>query len=202
MIYNYTNDELYKTGIYIIININNGKFYIGSASSTSRKITGFKMRLNDHIRKLNVNNHRNPHLQNSWNKYGSNNFIFIILEFVEPEKCKEIEQKWLNYTDATIYGYNICKTSLTNPYPRSNKTREKISHALSGRTRPFSVHNSIRKKVLQYDKSGNFIKEYPGISIAARETQTHRQDIGKVCLGKLKSANGFIWKYKNDDSGR
>lgn len=60
-------------GIYKIINNINGKSYIGS----SRNICN---RLRCHYYELRNNKHCNKRLQNSWNKYGEENFEFQLVE--------------------------------------------------------------------------------------------------------------------------
>jgi len=52
------------------------------------------------------------------------------------------------------------------------------------------------KKVLQYDKKGNFIKEWDSMRELKKEgfSQPH---ICSVCLGKRKSHKGYIWKYEH-----
>lgn len=89
-----------KTGIYLIVNCVNGKFYVGSSSRNieRRKIT--------HLHDLRKNQHHSPRLQNAWNKYGEQSFEFHCIEVVEPEKCIEREQYWL---DKLKPEYNICK---------------------------------------------------------------------------------------------
>ena len=59
--------EKARAGIYKIINILNGKVYIGSAKN-------FQHRWSRHVSALNLDKHENLHLQNAWNKYGSSNF--------------------------------------------------------------------------------------------------------------------------------
>ena len=50
----------------------------------------------------------------------------------------------------------------------------------------------IKKFATNY---ANFIKKWDYISQASNELNICRQDIGKNCLGKIKSAGGYIWKY-------
>ena len=52
------------------------------------------------------------------------------------------------------------------------------------------------KSVLQFDKSGNFIKEFPSITIASKETGIYLKAIGLNCRENRKSAGGYVWKYK------
>ena len=62
-----------NSGIYEIKNKINGKMYIGQSRNINK-------RRSYHLWKLRSNNHFNPLLQNSFNKYGEHNFEFIILE--------------------------------------------------------------------------------------------------------------------------
>ena len=52
------------------------------------------------------------------------------------------------------------------------------------------------KSVLQFDKEMNLIGEYLSIRDAERRTKVVRSNIIKCCNGKVKSAGGYIWKYK------
>ena len=51
--------------------------------------------------------------------------------------------------------------------------------------------------VLQFSTSMVFINEWSSAREAERQTGVLNQSICKCCLGKLKSAGGFIWKYKD-----
>ena len=52
------------------------------------------------------------------------------------------------------------------------------------------------KQVLQFTLEDVFIKEYPSIRQAERETGFGNQHIYACCKGKLKQAYGYKWKYK------
>lgn len=58
-----------KSGVYIILNIINNKYYIGSSKNVY-------IRLREHKSNLKGNKHENQRLQNAVNKYGINNFEF------------------------------------------------------------------------------------------------------------------------------
>ena len=84
-----------------------------------------------------------------------------------------------------------------NNYSLSNlewvTSKENLFHA-----RKTGLHLSDGdKKVLQYDKNMNFIKEYKSASEASRCTKIARGNICSVARGntKHKSAGGYIWKY-------
>lgn len=54
----------------------------------------------------------------------------------------------------------------------------------------------LYKPVIQYDMSGNFIKEWRSISDIKLEVQFKNAHISCCCNGKRKTSNGFIWKFK------
>lgn len=53
----------------------------------------------------------------------------------------------------------------------------------------------VSKPVLQIDKLGNVVKQFPSISEASRQTGIFRQSIVYACGGKNRLAGGFSWKY-------
>lgn len=52
------------------------------------------------------------------------------------------------------------------------------------------------KQVLQYTKTGEFIREWKSIIEIKRELGYGNGNISNCCLKKLKSAYGYIWKFK------
>lgn len=53
-----------------------------------------------------------------------------------------------------------------------------------------------RKKINQYDLDGIFIREWKSGRIIQRILGIANTSISSVCLGKRKSAGGFIWKFQ------
>ena len=47
------------------------------------------------------------------------------------------------------------------------------------------------------EKVDNLIREYYSVGQASRETEVRQGSISNNCLGRTKSAGGYIWKYKN-----
>jgi ribosomal protein S27E len=90
-------------GVYKITNIVNGKFYVGSSNNV-------KSRWYQHKSKLRENRHGNTHLQNAWNLYGEENFVFEVIEECEPEFQFEREQHYLDELNPfDDNGYNIVR---------------------------------------------------------------------------------------------
>lgn len=118
-----------QTGIYGIFNLINKKVYIGSSGNKR----GLKARLTRHRNELNKNCHHNSHLQRSWNKYGSNNFEFKILEECQVDMLIIREQAWMDYykSNNEKYGYNLIGA---DRHIVSEETREKMRQKMTGRT--------------------------------------------------------------------
>lgn len=53
------------------------------------------------------------------------------------------------------------------------------------------------KPLLQYDKNGNFIKEWRSGWSIQRELGFNPSNISQCARGKFKSAYGFVWVFKN-----
>ena len=67
-------------------------------------------------------------------------------------------------------------------------------------TRNIRLALAKSKTVLQFDKNGNFIKEWISISEAARIINISTGNIVKCCKGRQKTYKGFIWKYKEKEA--
>lgn len=52
--------------------------------------------------------------------------------------------------------------------------------------------------VLQFDKEGKFLHEFPSLMEAEKSSRINRQHIVQAARGKEKCAGGFQWRYKND----
>jgi len=89
-------------GVYIIRNLVNGKEYVGQA-------TNLWARWQKHKQEFANGTHDNPHLVNSWRKYGKENFEFIPLVICERAELTRYEQGIL---DRRKCAYNICRVAV------------------------------------------------------------------------------------------
>ena len=90
-------------GVYKIVNMTNGKLYVGSSNN-------IQSRWGQHKRALNEGTHGNSYLQNAWNKYGPLSFSFEIVEECPPDLQFEREQFYLNSLNPFDQnGYNIVR---------------------------------------------------------------------------------------------
>lgn len=129
-----------KSGIYQIRNLVNNKIYIGSTSD-------FYERCRDHFGLLKSNGylHHCKHLQNSFNKYGEQNFIFEVIEFCKPDIRYEVEQYWLD----RFYGEENCynKNPVANKPPinyGSENPRAKTIICLDDKNIFYTIDNCIK----------------------------------------------------------
>jgi len=55
-----------------------------------------------------------------------------------------------------------------------------------------------KKKVLQYDLSGNLIKEWSSLSELGSKLNINKSNVANCCRGIAKTCVGYIWKYANN----
>jgi group I intron endonuclease len=89
-----------KNVIYVIRNVVNGKFYVGSTVDA-------RVRFQAHKRRLKKGTHQSPHLQAAWNKYGEDCFKFEVVASVEDrDELLAVEQVWLDEHAGKAHCYN------------------------------------------------------------------------------------------------
>jgi hypothetical protein len=130
------------SGIYAIVNKENGHRYVGSAID-------IPSRWRVHRHHLNKNNHHSPHLQNAWNKYGEGNFEFIVLEECPTNLVLQREQEYLNsspeYNTAKIagsqYGFRFSEeqkkkaSEVHTGFRHTEESKKKMSEIWKGKPR-------------------------------------------------------------------
>lgn len=106
----------------------------------------------------------------------------------------------------------------------SEETRRKISLSKIGKPHAGAPHSEITKKILSekkkqlhidhpdyaeklveinrikvdmYSRDGVYIQTFNSATDAKKELGIDNSSIGKVCMGKMKSAGGYIWKYND-----
>jgi group I intron endonuclease len=162
-----------NSGIYFIINIKNGKIYVGSTSN-------FNTRFYNHKRELRLGIHRNSHLQSAWNKYGEINFAFKIIEKCSYINLVEKEQKWLDIINNLTLTYNHGKLA-SNPWlgcKHSIESRHKMSKGQLGNKN--CVGRILSDETKEKISKGNLNKDF---------SEEHKNAIRISKLGKSLSEN-------------
>lgn len=155
-----------ESGVYIILNLYNGKFYIGGTKS------GFRQRAKYHYDDLINNRHSNEYLQRSYN-INPKSFIFCVIE-----KCKNPFQREQYYLDNCDWDnvYNISKDATTPkkfkkgniPWNKGMKMDREHCDKLSksaknrkstkkGRKKRSEAFRKNAKEVLVYDLDNNLL---------------------------------------------
>jgi len=206
-----------QSGIYEIANTLNGHRYVGSAINLVH-------RWKHHKGDLNGNHHHSHILQNAWNKYGKDNFIFKPLIYCDPGMTLIYEQMYL---DAMRPEYNIEKLAGSHlGCKRSEETKCKMSaaqkgHYTSEETRQKLITSHLGyiasdetkrkmseatkgkyqgwadKSISQFSKDGQLLRQFHSIMDAERNTGIGNSKIVRCAKGKRKTAGGFIWRYNN-----
>lgn len=162
-------------GVYRIVNNINYKLYIGSSVHINRRIY-------THIQALNGQYHGNVHLQKAWDKYGSENFSFEIIEVIDgtEEDIRKREQYWLDYYRSYDYnlGYNISHYAIGGGgYEVSDDTRQKLSESHKGK-----VHSEETKKKMSEIKQGEHNPFYGKFHTEETKAQMRKSHQGEKSI--------------------
>ena len=99
--------------------------------------------------------------------------------------------------NSPLYGKHLTEEHKS----KLSKAKKGENNPMYGKHRDDETKDKIRlrrnKAVVQYTKEGEFIAEYESALVAKNITGIDSSNISKCCLGKLKSAGGFKWAYKN-----
>lgn len=107
---------------------------------------------------------------------------------IEGDKGKKINMVFFN-KDGTIDKKRTTIEWATYEENNNYATRnERMAKAL--------INGKKSKKVLQFTLDGKLIREWPSTKEIERQLGFDNSAVGRCCLGKQKTAYGFIWKYK------
>jgi len=107
-----------------------------------------------------------------------------------PNNLPCINHKSEDKTDNSVNNIEYCDYKYNNNY---GTHQERCAKARLN-------HPKLSKKVNQYSLDGKtFIQSFHSAMEIQRQLGFANTHISDCCLGKRKTAYGFIWKYKNDD---
>ncbi len=86
--------------IYVGRCLTTNKVYVGSTIRGKKRVLG-------HIRDLNKGTHSNSFLQRAWDKYGSGDFKWHVVEVCRPNQLLSREQWWIGFLRAGDRGYGF-----------------------------------------------------------------------------------------------
>ena len=85
-----------------------------------------------------------------------------------------------------------CGASWNKGIELSEEHKKKLSEAKKGKP------SRRIKSILQYDKDNNFIAKYESLTIAGQTIGGDIRNISACCLGKKKTAYGYVWRYESE----
>ena len=157
-----------KSGVYILTNNINGKFYIGSAVC-------LYSRLRDYHQDWYQASRSNTLIVRAMQKYGSENFTIGILEFTDKLGASEAEQKWI---DSLKPEYNLLqKASSSLGYTHKAEDIVKISEAMTGKPRSDEVRMAMSAR--QMGSNNTFYGK--------THTDSAKQLVREAALARTKS---------------
>lgn len=141
----------------------------------------------------------------------SNNYYVVVLYKDKQKKTKKVHILVAKAFISNPYGRTIvdhyypvekdyCNNCLYNL--RWCTIKENVEHSIElGRNskppiyKKTSRNHHSSKPVIQFDKLGNFIKQWYCPADVERELGYSRHAIYDCCNGKTKTSNGFVWVY-------
>lgn len=198
-----------KPGIYKITNTENNKVYIGESIN-------IRDRWKDHISRLRNNNHRNKHLQTSYNKYGESIFLIEVIRIMDDIiELKRVESHYIKEYNSfdNKYGYNKTYTDDDKTF-FTEDTLLKLSEINSGSNNPQwgkdgywkgkNIPADVRTKISETLK-GRFTGENhhnygkPGTMLGKTQSEETKEKIGKSNRGKKRDKDTKILMSQKKD---
>ena len=213
--------------IYKISNDINDKVYIGKTCETVNS------RFKEHLRDYKKDTEENRPLYRAMNKYGIEHFSIEQIDECPDSQLVGREQYWIGYFNSYNNGYNatlggdgklLYDHELILQKLQQNISPQKISEELGccidivynvAKTNDIDIRkmaiNSLKKSIKQFDKQGNYIQTFDGISDAAQwcldnglskgQNSSIRKKISGCVNGEpsRKSAYGYIWKFNIEE---
>jgi len=118
------------------------------------------------------------------NHYTVKPHILVAKAFLTNErKCSDVNHKNGNKLDNRLENLEYVTS------------KENYKHVLDN-----NLRKAYKKSIIQFDKAGNKIAEYSSITEAAIAVNGKISPICAVCKGKNRTAFGFRWAYKEEET--
>lgn len=149
----------------------NGEFYLGSATSLIN-------RWQQHKYLLREGRHHSLHLQNAWNKYGPDAFVFEVL--TECEHIRSVEQWCLDHMECH---YNVSRIASAIEY--TDEVRSKISAKTRAR---YIVRDgkTLRELALEHGQPHDLVYTRMQRGMTLDEALTAPRQAHKTTAGAVK----------------
>lgn len=174
-----------ESGIYKITNTARGKVYVGSA-------VNLYQRRHSHFSNLRLRRHPNAKLQNAFNKYGENAFVFDVLELADTRSLAAREQHWMDALDAVKTGYNIFPIARSSAGVKmKEETKQKLRAAHKGKKltkKHIAAVKAGLARVRDRVRSPEEIAKRAAAATGKKHTAATKRKIRAKALGRVISA--------------
>jgi len=181
-----------KAGVYMFFNLTNGNCYIGSSVNLARR---FRLHMSS------INSVKLP-LPLAINKYGPNNFVFLILQYCDRDVdiCIGLEQF---YIDMYKPKYNILKLAGSSQgFKHSPETISNLKRMHEGKLHPrFNSKVSEQQKLLTSLALKKYFIEHGHHNKGKKGKLAPQFGIGGTKLN-MKSENGEVLSFPSINATR
>lgn len=190
-----TFSKLKGQGVYQIRCIKENKCYIGSSKDCQERVQ-------KHFSELRFNRHTNKCLQEAFNKYGIEGFIYSIVLYVAKEEdllTKETEYQIKIGID-NLYNDKITGVYMSNELKaRYANIDQSYKHTLEYRMKLAASRQN--NKIARCDYvTGKILYVYENfVHLKEANPNVKRSTLLSACNGNKKSAYGYKWKYVSMD---
>lgn len=183
--------KVHRPGIYSIVNTDTKKIYIGSSTDIARRFI-------EHQVDLKNNKHENIHLQNSWNKYGEDKFVFNIEMFCSEEELIENEQLFIDkYKDLVGWEqmFNIQPIAHSSlGYKHTEDAKKKMGRNMRGENNPFYGKKHTKEAL---EKMNKFNKGHTPWNKGKEWSEEIKQKISEARMGEPAWNKGLTKETDN-----
>lgn len=186
-----TFNNVKGAGVYQIRCKSENKAYIGSS-------TNCQERIQKHFSELRLNKHTNKRLQEAYNKYGFEDFIFsIVLYATDVDNLLEYETNYqIKLGIENIYNDKISGYYISDELQKIHVNSDKSSHKTE-QYRAYMASIKQTRKIARCDyNTDKILYVYENFhALQKANPNIKRSTLLSACNGNKKSAYGYKWKY-------